>query len=705
MNRTLRLAVQILFLIVLLLLAGCAAEKTSREKTAVSPNDTALLKGERGERGPQGPQGKEGQPGKDYVPPPGDGLEMKIIEVVIPDNQRPVITLSIKDENGLPISPETLEGYGFTIAQVEEDSTTRQTRYQSLLVREVEGKPYKWGGETKQPVLEKSTQAFADNNGSWINQGQGIYSYTFNNRLSTPADPNRVTMVGLYAYKNRRTSIVNDSYSFVQGGTYPIAERQIVTNSACNLCHNPLQAHGGTRSEVSLCVACHTNQTIDPETGNTLEFNILIHRLHFGRELPSVQAGTPYYIIGFRQNVFDYSNDSWPQDLRYCITCHTGGAQSNNYKTSPSTGACTSCHDSTNMSTGENHSGGKQTDTTCSACHQPEGIEFDASIAGAHTIPARSKAVVGIELKILNVENVKPGSSPLLTYQVLTKGSEPLDVTRLTSLSVTMAGPTSDYQKRWTEPIYSANNPNLAPLTQASDGIYQYQFKAVIPENTTGAYAFAMEGYVMEKVSPDKDPVRIAAFNPVYYAGLDGGESASRREVVDMTSCNVCHMSIEAHGTIRKNVEYCVMCHNANATDAARRPAEAMPPETINFSLLIHRLHLGKEANQPLKVYGFGNQLHDYSKLIFPGNLNDCQKCHLPDTYGLPLLNGVLPTVITQDGEVVSSTLPVRALCTSCHDSQETQAHAELQTSAGGVETCNVCHGPGREFDVNKAHQ
>jgi len=432
---------------------------------------------------------------------------------------------------------------------------------------------------------------------------------------------------------------------------------------------------------------------------------VLVHRLHFGRQLPSVQAGTPYIIVGFRQNVINFSNESWPQDPRYCITCHTGAAQSNNYKTMPNAAACTSCHDTTNLATGENHPGGKQTDSQCAACHEPEGDAFASSVTGAHTIPTSSEAVEGIKLQILSVEGLEPGSSPLIKFAVTNQADEPLEPEKVAQLSVTMAGPTSDYRGRWTETIFSASSETLPPLTPLDDGTYAYQFKAKVPDDAAGSFAVAMEGYVMESIIPGEDPIRITANNPVTYVALDGGEPVARRQVVDQTKCNVCHMNLEMHGTIRKNVEYCVLCHNTAATDQARRPVEAMPPTSINFPLLIHRIHRGEEANNPLQVYGFGNQLHDYGKIVFPGNLEACQTCHLPDSYGLPLAEGIQSTVVTQEDTIVETILPVRAVCTSCHDDPETGAHADLQTSESGIESCSVCHGAGREFDVNKSHQ
>jgi hypothetical protein len=54
---------------------------------------------------------------------------------------------------------------------------------------------------------------------------------------------------------------------------------------------------------VHLCQLCHTAGVIDPDTGNSIEFQEMIHRLHRGADLPSVnngQVGTKYSIIGFQ---------------------------------------------------------------------------------------------------------------------------------------------------------------------------------------------------------------------------------------------------------------------------------------------------------------------------------------------------------------------------------------------------------------------
>jgi OmcA/MtrC family decaheme c-type cytochrome len=184
-------------------------------------------------------------------------------------------------------------------------------------------------------------------------------------------------------------------------------------------------------------------------------------------------------------------------------------------------------------------------------------------------------------------------------------------------------------------------------------------------------------------------------------------EAVPRRMVVKTENCNACHKELALHGGIRRNTEYCVMCHNALHTDEEMRPAEEMPPQTVHFKVMVHRIHTGEELvdTKPHIIYGFGGSIHDFSEVRFPGDRRNCEKCHEPGSNLLPLPSGVLPTTITQEGEPVATTLPIVAACTACHDTAEAKAHAALQTTADGEETCAVCHGQGKDFDVATVHR
>lgn len=113
---------------------------------------------------------------------------------------------------------------------------------------------------------------------------------------------------------------------------------------------------------------CRTPQTVDPDTGNTIDLKVMAHKIHMGSQLPSVQAGKPYQIIGFNNAMADWSTVVFPSAPRRCESCHqqdTGAKQATAYIT-PTRAACGSCHglsrhDTRNVSRAHQHhdAGGK----------------------------------------------------------------------------------------------------------------------------------------------------------------------------------------------------------------------------------------------------------------------------------------------------------------------------------------------------------
>jgi OmcA/MtrC family decaheme c-type cytochrome len=139
-------------------------------------------------------------------------------------------------------------------------------------------------------------------------------------------------------------------------------------------------------------------------------------------------------------------------------------------------------------------------------------------------------------------------------------------------------------------------------------------------------------------------------------------------------------------------------------SDESTRPPDAMPPVTIDFKYMIHRIHYGEEQSTPFIIYGHGGSLVNFSDVLYPANIQDCSKCHVDSSYDLPLQPGVLSTTVKEAGAVVSVNPPTTSVCTSCHDTSAAAAHAELMTTSDGVESCAVCHGSGKDFDVATAH-
>ena len=66
---------------------------------------------------------------------------------------------------GLNLMDNELRAYRREQRTVVPDAATGQTRYQSLLVHDVEGRPYTLEGETQQPALATASQPYAENAG------------------------------------------------------------------------------------------------------------------------------------------------------------------------------------------------------------------------------------------------------------------------------------------------------------------------------------------------------------------------------------------------------------------------------------------------------------------------------------------------------------------------------------------------------------
>lgn len=667
--------------------------------------------------GPAGPPGPAGIPGQSAPVPPGPGLKAEIIKVEIPADNKPVVTFKVTDAQGNLLKNANLDpnSFRFVISKVVTDKDSGLTRYESYVTRSVTGGTFNLGTQSLKAALPTAIQATTETGGKLTESDSG-FTYVFTNTLPADYDKTATTVVGLQTSRDNRALAANTTYAFVPAGGSPTV-REVVKTEACNQCHDPLTAHGA-RVETGYCVLCHSPQSTDVNSGNTVDFKFMVHKIHRGANLPSVAAGKPYFV-----NTADFSNVGFPQEIRNCTTCHMAGTKNaDNWKTAPSAVACGSCHDDVDFKTGKNHPGGPQAnDVACKACHAPDsGKEFDASVVGAHVIPNDSKQLRGVKFAIVNVADTKPGQKPTVTFNIKDKDGKTIDPKDFNSLSLVLAGPTTDYSKFWSESLVVVAGTSTK-AKDAGGGNFNYTFDAAIPADAKGSYAVSMQGYINTTLKqadgsallgPDKKTplvVRDVGYNPVSYVAVTDAKAVARRSVVDRNDCNKCHHDIgnpsglSIHGGSRMNPEFCVFCHNANNTDEAMRPADKGVPTSIEFDYLIHSIHKGEERDTPFKVYGFGNNLVDFSEVAYPGKLSDCGKCHVPGANALPLRK-VLPQTVTQKGAVVSVTQPVTAVCSGCHADKPAGAHFQLMTT-NGVETCEVCHGKGKEFAVDTVHK
>jgi OmcA/MtrC family decaheme c-type cytochrome len=521
-----------------------------------------------------------------------------------------------------------------------------------------------------------AVQPTGENNGTFRLVEPGLYEYTFRTRAPANIDRTATHSIGVFGSRNLSefdlgTNYDDFVYNFIPDGGDVTQVRDIVTNESCNTCHGKLAFHGGPRSSIPLCVMCHTQGVIDPDTGESVDMKIMVHKIHMGRNLPRVRAGGRYIIIGFRQSVHDFSGIKFPADNRQCNQCHDGEAsQAQNYVTNPKRESCGSCHENVNWASGVGHAGGPQpNDNACARCHIPEGeFEFDASIRGAHTIPTQSRDLPGVNFKIVGVDAAQPGARPTIRFQITDDKGNVTRPVEMNQLNVIMAGPTTDYTLR-------RNESALAATTLPDGQTFSFTMTQPIPEGSTGTFAFGIEGnrtVVLQPGTTKEVTVRDAGLNQVFYANVEGGAAAPRRQVVALANCNLCHTELAFHGVNRNNVDVCVMCHNPTL---AGRNSQL----SVNFANTIHRVHL---------------------EGTYPNLLNRCTACHIEGTQNLP---GKAVASVSQPAGPLNPIPPQTSACTSCHTSIAAYSHAVTNTSNLG-EACVVCHGPNATFSVNRVH-
>lgn len=565
------------------------------------------------------------------------------------------------------------------------------------------------------PITGNSAvQAGADSGGTWTTVAEGEYIYTFAKKLPADYDKTATHTISIYGSRNLTefdlgTNYDDDVYNFVPDGSPVTVVRDLIKTATCNKCHYDLGLHGGSRKTMENCVLCHTPQTVDPDTGNTVDMKVMIHKIHTGKALPSVIAGTPYKIIGNSQSVHDYSEIGFPAEsgTGNCTVCHESGMgakQENLWLTNPTRASCGSCHDTVNFATGEGHVGLPQaTDNLCKTCHIPEGeIDFDASIKGAHVVETHSSLLKGINTKITSVDNGKAGQKPVVNFTLTDDKGNALDPSKLNRIAITLAGTTVDYG---TGPTVGTTGyvTEVAATAKPIAGGFQYAMTTTIPADAKGTFSVSIEARDFEKVlvgTLKEKEIEYGAVNPTFYFSVDGSAVAKRRAIVDMKKCNNCHEFLSLHGTNRNQIEYCVVCHNPKTTDVSRRTAALLPAEGIDFSLMIHRIHAGTSQIRDYTIYGFGGSANNYNKIGFPAELNACTMCHIDNTWNVPVqatLDKVDPRGFLNPAK------PVTAACTGCHTSVDAASHALANTTTLG-ESCGACHGANSDFAVTKVH-
>jgi OmcA/MtrC family decaheme c-type cytochrome len=168
------------------------------------------------------------------------------------------------------------------------------------------------------------------------------------------------------------------------------------------------------------------------------------------------------------------------------------------------------------------------------------------------------------------------------------------------------------------------------------------------------------------------------------------------------------------------------------ATNAALQ----LPAVTNNFKEMIHGIHAGRDRVVPFQNARDRNTvkvLLDFRRMDFPGVLSNCEGCHIAGTYSTVPANALMSVFESRSDAYVAAPTPALAgsslasanpqdvvqtpfgsACAACHDHPSAKAHmtqngARLSVSRNSVgtiaESCQVCHGPGAEWDAATVHK
>lgn len=671
------------------------------------------------------------------------GLAVKINSASIASSGAITLNFNVTDPTGLPLDVNGTTTPGpISLTYFAAAIPKGQEQYVSYTTASATGKAL---GTITRPTFEEG-------GGTLTNVGAGQYQYVMKNLAPAGFDPTITTTVAIAASRNLTsfnlgTNYAGTTFNFVPNGGQVTVTRDVIRTASCNRCHDQLVFHGAHAFGMEQCVLCHQPQNQDPTTGNTLDLKVMIHKIHDGSSLPSVVGtsttpGVPYQIAGYMGAISDFSTVVDPAQAQRCEVCHdqtTGAAQAKVFMTEPTRAACGSCHDNVNFATGANHPGGFQTDDTqCANCHMPQGeTPFDASIMGAHVVPADTKEtypqnpdtlLAGINFKITGVTNTKAGENPTVAFTVQDDSGNNIAPSKLGSISLTMTGPTTDYGATnfgsGTSSTPGYVTESAAGATCSSAGACSYTFTHAIPSGATGT--FAIGGEARETVTilggtTSQQSVEYSAQNPVTYFSVDGSTVAPRRTVVAEANCNQCHVALSLHGSLRNNVEYCVMCHNPSNTDASTRATatvasdKSAPAQGINFNLMVHRIHDGVNVvpagGKPYIVVGYMGSHNDFSTVGYPAMsptgsvayLQNCSMCHVNSTEqnDLPNMGSLNP--VTDPQGWINPIQPISSACSGCHVSKAESAHFLANTDSLG-ESCSICHASGAQFAVDAVH-
>ena len=475
-----------------------------------------------------------------YLP----GIRIEITGATVGADDRVVASYTLsKDGEGLTGAVAARMQPAWTLAGLSKDPVSGLPAWKSYLLignTRIPLLPIAGPGTPPDQVLHDTRQPGPDVEGTIQDLGDGKFTYTFATPLPqgflASAAASETLRVGVWLRGAPGTRTTTSTFDFVPDGVTPVQSRELVVDVDCENCHGIRQGHSESRTGTKICLTCHTWQHADPNTldpaamlmapgtatigtnPNPLEFGRLVHRIHRGRQLPTLYlssstlaappltpplTGLPLPFLSSRNvallgqkfsviddqlgeqvfaQVWSRPNDAralptgifFPQDYRNCDVCHGGAAQRQEMIDDVSRRTCQGCHPDVWYGTGTTdsvhfaHTGGPQgNDTRCAGCHLRVAGQPDPIVPheDAHVVPYKSGYYNLPVVTVADVQGLVPGGSPTVTLTIADRDGP------LTAINAPLPANESNTSWQFKSPVARAftSGPSLTLVGPTSD--------------------------------------------------------------------------------------------------------------------------------------------------------------------------------------------------------------------------------------------
>ena len=358
---------------------------------------------------------------------------------------------------------------------------------------------------------------------------------------------------------------------------------------------------------------------------------------------------------------------------------------------------------------------------------------FDYKISGA-TINASKQLVVKFQILkngTATALNAAPATTPLTGFT----GGPTFMVIYATGQDG-IAAPTDWNSKHDSMSLLDAingTNGNVLSLVDASTNTYQV---TIVASTGSSSHTLALPNDAKMVTVFLKDSFTDPAFGalpgtPAMMAATgntpDGKPNVARRVIFSEAKCDSCHDRLGTSPNFHSgnySIAMCAACHTPIQGGSTGWSA--------SFRVWVHGIHSAEKRTVPFTWHAVSTT-DNFSNLLYPGLLKDCQQCHLPGTYdfsatqytdamigsmldvtaatgtkilassfvppqaapvGSGATTGLLayglisgadygtgPSISTTTGQIVAGTgtdlvtSPITAVCSTCHDSSDAIAH------------------------------